>query len=205
MPLSFEQQPKESDKAYAAFSLYLSLGPQRSTRTVAAKLAKSDQLIRRWCARHDWPARVTAHAAHLAAAEREATAALARGNAAAWLTRQVEHREEEWRVRGELVETAREALRRWKDKPERCGSLEGIARLLELASKLGRLASGLPTDRTELTGEDGGPIRVELTAALNKIYGEPLPGEVVDVETVGEARALPGECETPPPAEGSAK
>src|SRR5512137_1005613 len=106
MPLSFEQQPRESDKAFAAFSLYLSLGPERSTRAVAAKLAKSDQLIRRWCARHDWPARVAAHAAHLAAAEREATAALARGNAAAWLTRQVEHREEEWRVRGELIATA---------------------------------------------------------------------------------------------------
>ena len=52
-----------------------------------------------------------------------------------------------------------------------------MARILELASKLGRLASGLATDKTEVTGEDGGPIRVELAAALNKIYGE-----VVDVE-----------------------
>ena len=26
----FEQQPRESDKAFAAFGLYLSLGPQRS-------------------------------------------------------------------------------------------------------------------------------------------------------------------------------
>jgi hypothetical protein len=205
MSLSFEQQPKETSKAFAAFSLYLSLGPERSTRTVAAKLAKSDQLIRRWCARHDWPARVAAHAAHLAAAEREATAALARGNAAAWLTRQVEHREEEWRMRGELIETAREALSRWKAKPERCGSLEGIARLLELASKLGRLASGLPIDRTELTGEDGGPIRVELTAALNKIYGEPLPGEVVDVEVSAPAVPARLECERGPQSPGGAK
>ena len=31
-----------------------------STRAVAAKLAKSDQLIRRWCARHDWLARASA-------------------------------------------------------------------------------------------------------------------------------------------------
>jgi hypothetical protein len=35
----------------------------------------------------------------------------------------------------------------------------------------------MATDKTEVTGEDGGPIRVELAAALNKIYGE-----VVDVE-----------------------
>ena len=29
MALAFEQRPKESDKAFAAFSLYLSLGPER--------------------------------------------------------------------------------------------------------------------------------------------------------------------------------
>ena len=43
---------------------------------------------------------------------------------------------------------------------------------------MGRLACGMATDKTEITGEDGGPIRVELSAALNKIYGD-----VVDLET----------------------
>jgi hypothetical protein len=61
-------------------------------------------------------------------------------------------------------------------------NLADIARILEVASKLGRMASGLATETVEDTGADGGPIRVELTAALNKIYGEPLPCEVVDVE-----------------------
>jgi hypothetical protein len=39
---------------------------------------------------------------------------------------------------------------------------------------------------TEVTGEEGGPIRVELSAALNKVYGEVAapPPNVVDVETV---------------------
>jgi len=37
---------------------------------------------------------------------------------------------------------------------------------------MGRLASGMATDRTEVTGEDGGPMQFEITAALNKIYGE---------------------------------
>jgi hypothetical protein len=74
--------------------------------------------------------------------------------------------------------------------------------MLELASKLGWLASGLATDKTEITGDGGGPVRVEVTLALEKIYGEPLPGEVladghhVDVEEVGAADrgrpALPG-------------
>ena len=35
----------------------------------------------------------------------------------------------------------------------------------------------MATDKTEITGEDGGPIRVELSAALSKIYGD-----VVDVD-----------------------
>jgi len=40
MPMMFEQQPRESAKAFAAFSLYLSLGPQRSLTEVAQKLHK---------------------------------------------------------------------------------------------------------------------------------------------------------------------
>ena len=38
----FEQQPQESAKAFAAFSLYLSLGPERSIRVVGARLRKSE-------------------------------------------------------------------------------------------------------------------------------------------------------------------
>jgi hypothetical protein len=182
MPLTFEQQPREGNKAFAAFSLYLSLGPERSTQAVAAKLAKSAQLIRRWSARYDWTGRVQAHGAHLAAIERQASEAVAASTGLDWGKVRAAQRLEEYQMHEEALELARTAIERWKANPGRCGSLEGIARLLELASRLGRLASGMPTDRTVVTGEDGGPIRIELTAALNKIYGEPLAGEVVDVE-----------------------
>jgi hypothetical protein len=47
MAMVFEQQPKESDKAFAAFSLYLSLGPERSLSAVAAKLGKGQRLMER--------------------------------------------------------------------------------------------------------------------------------------------------------------
>ena len=30
----------------------------------------------------------------------------------------------------------------------------------------------MPTDRTEVTGQDGGPIQLEVSTALTKIYGE---------------------------------
>ena len=49
-------------------------------------------------------------------------------------------------------------------------------------STLGRRACEVATERKEVTGADGGPIRIELEAALDKIYGKPIPGEVVDVE-----------------------
>ena len=154
MPLPFEQQPRESNKAFAAFSLYLSLGPERSLAAVGEKLGKSEGLIERWSAKYDWPARVQAHAAHLGAAELAASEALSRRNGVDWVKRQQEHREEEWRVRCELIEVARIAIARWKENAHRSGNLEGIARLLELASRLGRLASGMATDKTEVEAEE---------------------------------------------------
>jgi hypothetical protein len=138
----------------------------------------------------------------MALVEREAAEALVRAKGVDWVKRQEEHREDEWRMRCELIETAREALSRWRSKLERCGSLEGIARLLELASKLGRLSSGMATEKTEVTGEVSGVVRIEVEAALDKIYGKPLPGEVVDIEAA-PVRALAEGDEAPcggPPA-----
>ena len=43
MALKFEQQPKESNKAFAAFKTYLELGPQRSLATVAEKLGRASR------------------------------------------------------------------------------------------------------------------------------------------------------------------
>ncbi len=176
MALPFEQQPRESAKAFAAFSVYLNLGPERSLAVVARQLAKSEQLLKRWSARYDWPARVQAHAAHLATVEREAQEVMTRTRAAEWIQRREDHRQEEWDLRGELIVAGRAVLTRFKDGAKGA-TLGDVARALELASKLGRLASGMATDKTEVTGEDGGPIRVELSAALAKVYGTPAPSD----------------------------
>lgn len=40
MGMSFEQQPKESDRAFATFEIYLELGPERSLVRVAEKSGK---------------------------------------------------------------------------------------------------------------------------------------------------------------------
>lgn len=171
--LPFEQQPRESDKAFAAFSLYLSLGPERSVRDVARKLGKSATLIGRWSSAFDWPSRVAAHAAHLANVEREAIEASARSKAAEWERREQQLREVEWEMHEKCIAAAKRGLAAYMEREKVYANLADIARMLEVASKLGRLATGMNTEKTEITGEDGGPIRVELSVALEKIYGAP--------------------------------
>jgi hypothetical protein len=182
MPLIFEQQPRESAKAFAAFSLYLSLGPERSTREVGKKLGKSEGLIERWAAKFDWTARVAAHSAHLAIVEREAIEVAARGKAAEWSQREQALRETEWAMHERAIAAAKRGLDAYMEREKVYANLADIARMLEIASKLGRLATGLGTDGDKRKGEETPTVRVEVTLALEKIYGEPLPCEVVDVE-----------------------
>ena len=186
MALLFEQQSRESNKAFAAFSLYLSLGPERSTAAVAAKLAKSQQLVRRWSAKFGWTERVAAYGTHLAIVEREAVEASARGKAAEWESREQKLRETEWAMHERAIGAAKRGLDAYMAREKVYANLADIARMLEIASKLGRLATGLGTDG-ERKREELPAVRVEVRVALEKIYGEPLPGEVVDVQEVRNA------------------
>ena len=190
MPLPFEKQPRESDKAFAAFSLYLSLGAERSTREVGKQLGKSEGLIERWAAKFDWRSRVAAHGAHLAVVERDAIEAAARSKAAEWESREQKLRETEWAMHEQAIAAAKRGLDAYMAREKVYANLADIARMLEIASKLGRLATGLGTDGERRKGDELPAVRVEVRVALEKIYGEPLPGEVVDVEVVGgEPRA----------------
>ena len=192
MPQLFEKHDRESDKAFAAFSLYLSLGPQRSLAEVAQKLHKSVTMLGRWSAKFDWPARVAAHAAHLAIVEREAIEAAARGKAAEWSSREQKLRETEWAMHEAAIAAAKKGLAAYMDREKVYANLADIARMLEIASKLGRLATGLG-DGEHRKGDDQPAMRVEVSVALEKIYGVAAPpangelaptGEIIDVEEV---------------------
>ena len=197
MPFPFEKQPRESAKAFAAFSLYLSLGAERSTAAVAKELAKSEQLVRRWSAKFSWTDRVAAHGAHLAVVEREAIEAAARGKAAEWASREQKLRETEWAMHEAAIAAAKKGLTAYMDREKVYANLADIARMLEIASKLGRLATGLGTEGERRGGDDLPGLRVEVTVALEKIYSDPLPGEVaappaiVDVEEVKKLEGKP--------------
>jgi hypothetical protein len=190
MPLPFEQQPKEGAKAFAAFSVYLGMGAKRSLAAVGKQLGKNESLLKRWSRKYDWPARAQAHAAHLALVERETTEALTRGKSAEWLKRQQDLREAEWLMHEKCIAAAKRGLDAYMDRAKVYANLSDIARMLEVASKLGRLATGLDPVGERRKGDDLPTVRVEVTVALEKVYGEPLPGEeaaptvIVDAETV---------------------
>ena len=82
------------------------------------------------------------------------------------------------------IAAAKRGLDAYMEKDKVYANLADIARMLEIASKLGRLATGLGTDGERRGGDDLPGLRVEVTVALEKIYSEPLPGEIVDVEVV---------------------
>ncbi len=58
MPLAFEQQPKETEKAFAAFSMYLSMGQGRTVRGAAKKLGKCRNVLERWSIKFRWMDRI---------------------------------------------------------------------------------------------------------------------------------------------------
>jgi hypothetical protein len=171
MPMTFEQQPHESNKAFAAFKTYLELGPERSLADAGDKLGKSKRMMEKWSRKFDWPARVQAHTAHLSDIERQTAESLAVQAGTDWAKRQEQHREDEWQTRSELISLAREAIDRWKKNTARCGTLEGIARLLDLASKLGRVSSGLSLEPVEKPQEGDAAFMIQIEVALEKIYG----------------------------------
>ena len=172
MPLIFEQQPRESAKAFAAFSLYLNLGAERSTRVVGEQLGKSEGLLERWGAKFDWRNRVAAHAAHLATVEREAVEATVRGKAAIWEQRETQLRETEWAMHEASIAAAKRGLAAYMEREKVYANLADIARMLEIASKLGRLATGLDKSNGETANDEPQTLRVEVTVALEKIYGQ---------------------------------
>jgi hypothetical protein len=176
--LPFEQQPRESAKAFAAFREYLDMGPERSMAAVAKKLAKSEQLIRRWGFKYDWTARVKAYSAHMAELERLAIEAMATEKAVEWAKTHEPLKREAWRKGEELMKRCDALLEMW-DNASRPPGFESLIRGIELAFKLKQFAAGLPSEVKEVHNTIEGKLEVEWESALRKAYGK---AEVVDVE-----------------------
>jgi hypothetical protein len=168
LDVKLERLPRESDKAFAAFEAYVLMGSERTFTLAAQRVGKSRQMLCHWAKRNRWRARVQAHDGLVASAKAQAIALAESISAGEMCERRKLVRQTEW-------ELAQRCLRRFDEVFRRLESVTpsyaDACRLLELAAKLQRMAAGMATDRTEVSGEGGGPIRVELEAALKKVYG----------------------------------
>ena len=182
MPMIYEQQPRESAKAFAAFKMYLELGPERSLANAGAKLGKSKRMMEKWSRKFDWPARVQAHAAQLATIEREAIEGLAIESAVKWEKTHEAIRREAWLEAEKTIAMVRKARERW-EKSGRTPGFEGMARMLELAFKLKQFAAGMPSEIKEVNTNFTATIDVDWEIALRKAY-QAEPGPTIESKPV---------------------
>ena len=174
MSLPFEQLPRESDKAFAAFRCYLELGPQRSVELACKKLGKSAGTLDRWTKKFDWRGRVAAQAAYFSELERSALESLACTKAVDWWQLHEAARRQAWREAEKAIALVAEARKRW-EKSGRTVGFEGMARMLDLAFKLKQFAAGMPSEIKETHTLVSGKVSVEWEEAIRKAYGQVAP------------------------------
>src|SRR5688572_16696092 len=80
-------------------------------------------------------------------------------------------REEEWQLHNECIALAREAIQLYKLQGEKRLRVPDMARLIDLASRLGRLSTGTPTDHIQHVHQNP-PWWTQFEADLEKIYGQ---------------------------------
>jgi hypothetical protein len=185
-PALYERQPGESSPAWQAFCTYRELGPDRGLRAVARKCHKGGSLIGRWSHRWHWVKRLEAWSAHEAELLEAAQRRVAEAKAHEWARREQDLREQEWEHAEQLLAKADQMLRmpivrqekRENEGPD--GKVEKItiieptrwdfgtaARMIELASKLGRMAIGMETDKVKQESVvSAGPVVTEASVVL---------------------------------------
>ena len=192
MSNTYEQHPRESVRAFAAFKMYLDMGPNRSLASVAAKMGRSKTRMEQLSRKFGWPERVAARDAHLAELEREAIERLACEKAVEWWQLHEPARRQAWQEAEEAIAMVREARERWR-KSSRTVGFEGMARMLDLAFKLKQFAAGMPAEIKEVHNLHTGKVSLEWEEAIRKAYQvEVLPDghqsgktePVIDVEEV---------------------
>ncbi|MEV4819305.1 hypothetical protein [Micromonospora tulbaghiae] len=146
--LAWDRQRCEPEKAYGYFALYRDLGRTRTVAKVAEQVNKSRDYLHKLATRWKWVQRA-------AAWDREEDRLYAEGLAEQRRDMARRHARIASALQGKLV-TRLQNLDASKLTPG------DIARWLEVATRVERLALGLPDSATAHTGPDGGPIRAEV-------------------------------------------
>jgi len=202
-PRLWQRQPGETAADFTDFVAYLRLKHHRSLRAVANRTGRSLTAIRRLSARYNWPGRVHAFEERLAEATQTALDSVLHCTAAVEKSRLEKLRLDEFRLAQDVLQASERWLALATNPRRRSVHLPQILRLIELGSKLGRLAAGMPT------GEQKAPKRAEppgywtqpsVAEALMRIYG-PEPAVPLDTKPpVAPVQSPPPAPASPPPA-----
>jgi len=108
---------------------------------------------------------------------------------AEWIARRQEVRAAEWALHHEVIAAARDALLNFKENAHKT-TVQDIARLVELGSRLGRLACGMDAGQLDPATPT---MHIEIAASLKRVYGQPIdvlarqiaqpPATIVEVES----------------------
>lgn len=161
----------EGPKPFAAFVTFLAQGDTRCYASVSKALGVSQALIARWGSKWRWQERLNAWNAQMIDMQRQQMQIVAASRAVDWAKRAGELREKEWEITQKALALVSKLMDRLLKRMRGRATIQDTARLLEIASKVGRLSTGLATERGELSGVDGEPIKVDLEIALKKVYG----------------------------------
>lgn len=148
--LPWDRQHKEPEKAYSYFALYREFGRSRTVAKVATEVHKSRDYLHKLATEWSWVRRARAWDAEQDRLYGEGLAERRRDMA-----------DRHARIAGALqakIVARLQALDASKLSPG------DIARWLEVATRVERLALGLPDSTTAHTGPDGGPIQAEVNA-----------------------------------------
>jgi hypothetical protein len=155
----WEQQPRETMRGFAAFTVYRNLGPRRTLRAAAqAYFGRTSGALERqldkWSSAFRWVERACAWDRHLDAEARQAMVEA--------------RREMAQRQAQEARDLQAKALERLRAlRPEEMSPAD-VVRFFVEAAKLERLALGEPetVQRQELTGRGGAPLHFSLEDAV---------------------------------------
>jgi hypothetical protein len=173
--------PGESAMAYSAFQRFIAGGGAIRPEAMAGETGCAAVTLRKWYQKHHWLMRYQAMTAAQGEAVLQSTRQRAERALAEWAERKDQLRATEWMLHLALVEAGQRALELLgKGKGGRVGPSD-VAKLLDLASRLGRLATGLATESTEVTGGVLGALHVDIEVALKKVYGQEKAARVVDL------------------------
>ncbi|MEH1014657.1 hypothetical protein V6U90_16285 [Micromonospora sp. CPCC 206060] len=146
--LPWDRQYREPERAYSYFALYRDLGRTRTVAKVATEVNKSRDYLHKLATRWRWVQRAQTF-------DREQDRLYAEGLA---------ERRRDMADRHARIASALQAklVARLQSLDTAKLSPGDIARWLEVATRVERLALGLPDSTTAHTGPDGGPIRAEV-------------------------------------------